>query len=71
MNCGVGCRGGLDPVLLWLWLRWAAVAPIQSLARESLYAMGAALKRQNPKKQIKPINKYILHVDIRFLGSKT
>ena len=32
MNCGVGHRGGLDPELLWLWRRPAAVGPIQPLA---------------------------------------
>ena len=49
MSCDVGCRCGLNPVLLWLWRRPAATALIQSLAWELLpYAMGAALKR--PKK---------------------
>ena len=28
MSCGVGSRCGLDPELLWLWCRPAAVAPI-------------------------------------------
>ena len=28
VNCGVGRRCGLDPVLLWLWHRLAATAPI-------------------------------------------
>ena len=28
MSCGVGRRRGSDPVLLWLWCRLAAVAPI-------------------------------------------
>ena len=27
-SCSVGCRCGLDPVLLWLWLRPAAVAAL-------------------------------------------
>ena len=53
MGCGVGCRGGLDPVLLWR--RLAAIAPIGRLACEPPYAMGAALKRQKKKK----INFYI------------
>ena len=53
MGCGVGCRGGLDPVLLWR--RLAAIAPIGHLACEPPYAMGAALKRQKKKK----INFYI------------
>ena len=45
MSCSVGCRLGLDPVLLWLWCRLAATALIQLLAWELPYAMGAALKR--------------------------
>ena len=44
MSCGVGLRGGLDLVLLWLWCRTAAVAPIQPLAWEPPYATGVALK---------------------------
>ena len=37
---------GLDPALLWLWRRLAAVALIQPLAWELPYALGAALKRK-------------------------
>ena len=43
MNCGVGHRCGLDLVLLWLWHRLAATAPIQPLAWEPPYAKGVAL----------------------------
>ena len=46
------CRGrrhGLDPVLLWLWRRPAAVAPIQPLAWELLNAVGAALQNKQNK----------------------
>ena len=32
MNCSVGRRLGLDPAVLWLWCRPAAVALIQPLA---------------------------------------
>ena len=42
MSCGVGCRRGSDPALLWLWRRPVATAPIQSLAWEPPYAAGAA-----------------------------
>ena len=42
MSCGIGCRHSSDLVLLWLWCRPAAVAPIRPLAWESPYAMGAA-----------------------------
>ena len=41
---------GSHPAWLWLWCRLAAVAPIQPLAWESLYASGAALKRKKKKK---------------------
>ena len=33
-------------MLLWLWPRPAATAPIRPLAREPPYAMGAALKKE-------------------------
>ena len=42
MSCGVGCRRGSDPTLLWLWRRPVATAPIQPLAWEPPYAEGAA-----------------------------
>ena len=54
MSCGVGCRGGSDPALLWLWRGPVAVAPIGPLAWESPYAVAAALekaKRQKKKKK--------------------
>ena len=56
MSCGVGCRCGSDPVLLWLWRRPVATAPIGPLAWEPPYAAGAALektKRQKKKKKKK------------------
>ena len=42
MSCGVGCRRGSDPALLWLWRRPVATAPIQPLAWEPPCAVGAA-----------------------------
>ena len=55
MSCGVGCRLGLDPVLLWLWRRLVAMALIRPLAWESPYALGTALEKAKmtppPKKQ--------------------
>ena len=45
MSGGVGRRPGLDPTLLWLWRKPAAVAPIQPLAWELPCAKGAALKK--------------------------
>ena len=42
----MGHRRGLDPMLLWLRCRLAAVALIGPLAWEPPYAVGVALKRQ-------------------------
>ena len=49
MTCGVGCKRGLDPALLWLWCRLAAAAPIRPLAWERPCATGVALKRLKKK----------------------
>ena len=38
-------------MLLWLWCRPAAAAPIQSLAQEILHVAGAALKKLKKKKE--------------------
>ena len=46
MSCGVGCRRGSNPELLWLWCRLAAIALILPLAWELLYVMGVALKKK-------------------------
>jgi len=56
VSCGVGCRRGSDPALLWLWRRLAATAPIQPLAWEPPYAAGVAqemAKSQKKKKKMK------------------
>ena len=55
MSCGVVRRLGLDPALLWLWLRMVATAPIGSLAWEPPYATEAALEKA--KRQKKKLNK--------------
>ena len=58
MGCGVGCRYGSDPVLLWLWCRLAATALIGPLAWEPPYAAEVDLgkaKRQKKKKKKKKI----------------
>jgi len=51
MSCGVGHRHGLDPGLLWLWCRPAAIASVQPTAWEFPCAMGSALKRKKRKKE--------------------
>ena len=53
MRCGVGRRCGLDPVLLWLWRKPAATAPIRPLAQEPPYSAGAALEKIQKKKKKK------------------
>ena len=56
MSCGVGRRIGSDPVLLWLWRRPAATAPIQPLAWEPPYATGVAQDMaKRPKKKKKKV----------------
>ena len=45
----IGCRCSLDPTLLWLWYRPAAVALLWPLAGEPPFAAGAALKQTNKK----------------------
>ena len=49
MTYGVGRRCSSDLVLLWLWCRLAATAPIQPLAWELPYATGVALKSKKTK----------------------
>ena len=52
VSCGVGCRRGLDPVLLWLGCRLVATAPIRPLAWEPPYAAGTAQEMaKRPKKK--------------------
>ena len=70
MSCGVGWRGRLDLMLLWLWHRLAAAVPIQPLALELPYATGVALERKKIffklknklVSGIKHTNKWFLHL---------
>ena len=62
MSCGVSCRHGLDPTLLWLWRRPVAAAPIRPLAWEPPYATGVDLekaKRQKIKTKTKNHCRYL------------
>ena len=47
MSCGVGCRRGSNPTLLWLWLwrRPEATALIRPLPWEPPYALGVAQEK--------------------------
>ena len=51
MNCGVGRRHGWDPVLLWLWCRLAAIAPIEPLAWEPPCAVGVDLQNNQVQRK--------------------
>ena len=53
MSCGVGCRCGLDPLLLWLWHRLAATAPIGPLAWEHPICRGSGPRNGKKKKDKK------------------
>ena len=46
MSYDVGHRHNSDLVLLWLWCRPAAAAPVQPLALELPYAEGVALEKE-------------------------
>ena len=52
MSCGEGRRCSLDPLLLWLWCRPVAIAPIRPLAWEPPYAVDVALKKKHKTKYI-------------------
>ena len=51
MTCGADHRGGLDLVLLWLWCRLVAVAPIGSLTWELPYAIPTKKKKKKNEKE--------------------
>ena len=51
MSCGVDRRRGLDPALLWLWHKLAAVALIGPLVWDLPHAEGAAPKSESKKKK--------------------
>ena len=68
MSCGADHRHGSDPVLLWLWNRLAATALIRTIAWESPYAVGMALKNKQTKKK-KHIHK-VSHMNFLYLGTE-
>ena len=53
MSCSRGLIGGSDTTLLWMWCRLAAVAPIQTLDWELLYAAGVAPTSKKNQTKIK------------------
>uniref|UniRef100_A0A8D1RY84 Uncharacterized protein n=1 Tax=Sus scrofa TaxID=9823 RepID=A0A8D1RY84_PIG len=65
VSCGVGCRRGSDPALLWLWCRPVATAPIRPLAWEPPYAAGEAQEiAKRPKKKRKSRNLELGALDV-------
>jgi len=60
MSCGVGHRHGLDPALLWLWCRQAAIALTEPLAWELPYT-SVALKSKKKKRKEKEKRKEVFH----------
>ena len=62
MSYGVGCRCGLDPLLLWLWCRLAATASIQPLAWEPPYAGNSSPEKKKGRKEKKEI--FPFHLDL-------
>ena len=53
VSCGVGCRLGSDPALLWRWRRPETPALIGPLAWEPQYAENGAKKKKKNKKKKK------------------
>ena len=72
MSCGVACRRGLNLalLLLWLWHRPAAMAPIGPLAWELPYAVGAALKSKKEKERKARLPRRVRFEDEPTLGSE-
>ena len=65
MSCGVGHRRGSDLVLLWLWCRPVATAPIQltsletSICHECSPKKTKRPKKKKKKKEKKTVNKTV------------
>ena len=57
VSSGVVHRGGWDPVLLWLWCRPAAAAPVGPQAWELPYATPAALRKKKKEKKKRKENR--------------
>ena len=68
MSCGVGRRYGSDPMLLWLWRRPAAAAPIRPLAWEPPYAAGAA-QEKTKKPEMPQMTRLPLSASLNILHS--
>ena len=51
-SCGVGCRRGLDPMLLWLWCRLTAATLIWSLETSICHKCGPKMQKKKKKKKV-------------------
>ena len=51
MSCGIDCRCGLDPTLLWLWHKPEATALTRPLAWEPPYAVRVAVEKKKKKQK--------------------
>ena len=56
MSCGADCRCGSDPVLLWLWRRPAATAPIRPLAWDPSYVAGSGPRKDKKERKRKGLS---------------
>ena len=63
MSCGVGCRLGSDPTLMWLWCRLEATALIEPLAWELPLIVGVPQKDKKKKKSRTQANSHFLDSD--------
>ena len=68
VSCGVGCRCGSDPALLWLWRRPVATAVSRPLAWEPPYAAGVALEKREKKKTKKKVKLSLCGVPLWLSG---
>ena len=64
MSYGVGCRRGLDRMLLLFWCRPAAAAPVGPLAWEPPYAARGALEKAKRPKKKKRIILQIIEINL-------
>ena len=61
VSCGVGCRSGSDPGLLWLWHGLVATAPIRPRAWEPPYATGTDQEMAKKKEKKVPFQEVCTH----------
>ena len=65
-GCSVGCRRSLDPALLCLWCRLAAIAPIRPLAWERVWAQKASKQTKSHLGYGKKLHKWDVHYHVTY-----